>query len=326
MTLEELDALPSFALLGPGYGGPGFTLLEGLGPARGRGPRLVFAGYEDSRPRVLGARRMSRFRWTPGPEPGSPKPRLLARGHAGKVRRIREAIARGDVYQVCLCESARLEDFGGAALLRRLVRRGAPRFCAWVRLPSGPEFVTASPELFFEVRGERVRSEPMKGTAAPGGRRALLASEKDRAELAMITDLVRNDLTPACRPGSVRVSAERRLLELPYAVQAVSDVEGRLKPGAGPLDALSALHPGGSVTGAPKPAALGMIRRLEARPRGAYCGTLGLWTGRRAVFSLLIRTAQRRGKGWDYGVGGGIVWDSDAGRERAELDVKLGAL
>lgn len=327
MTLEELDRLPSFALLGPGFAGPGFTLLEGLTAGRTGGPRVVFAGYEDDgrRPRVYGAERARPFD-VAAAETAPLRPRLSAPRHGAKVDRIRAAIARGDVYQVCLCERARLTAPGGAAILRRMLRRGAPRFAAWVRLPDGTEFVSASPELFFQVDGERVRTEPMKGTAPAGQGRALSASGKDRAELAMITDLLRNDLTPVCRPGTVRVAAARALLDIGYAVQAVADVRGRLAPGAGPLEVLAALHPGGSVTGAPKTAALGLIRRLEERPRGAYCGALGLWDGRRATFSLLIRTAQRGPRGWEYGVGGGIVWDSSAENERRELDVKLGAL
>ncbi len=328
MRLDSLESEKSFALLAPGYGGPGWTLLRGLSPAaaRGRGPRLVFAGFESADARVFRARFVETVASELGPDPGPLRPRLDARGHAAKVARIRAAIARGDVYQVCLCASARLGEARGAAILRRFCRRGAPRFAAWVRLPEGPEFVTASPELFLRVDGDRARVEPMKGTAAPGALAALKRSGKDRAELAMITDLLRNDLTPVCRPRSVRVAAARRFLRLSYAVQAVSDVRGRLRPGVGALEVLAALHPGGSVTGAPKRAALDMIRKLESRPRGAYCGALGLASGRRATFSLLIRTAQREPGGWVYGVGGGIVWGSRPRAERRELGVKLGAL
>jgi anthranilate/para-aminobenzoate synthase component I len=124
----------------------------------------------------------------------------------------------------------------------------------------------------------------------------------------------------------VRVASERRVLELPYALQTVSDVVGALGSGATPLDVLAALHPGGSVTGAPKQAALAMIRELEETPRGAYCGALGIWTDDRSVFSLLIRTATRAADGWVYGVGGGIVFDSDPRAELEELHVKLGAV
>jgi anthranilate/para-aminobenzoate synthase component I len=195
-----------------------------------------------------------------------------------------------------------------------------------VRLPDGEEFVSASPELFFETRGNLVHAEPMKGTGRRDGALELELSEKDKAELAMITDLLRNDLTPVCKPRSVRVPCARRTIELPYAVQTVSDVVGELAEGMTALDVLSALHPGGSVTGAPKQAALQIIRELEPTPRGAYCGALGLWRGDRAVFSLLIRTALRTDTGWTYGVGSGVVYDSNADSEYDELQIKLEAL
>jgi anthranilate/para-aminobenzoate synthase component I len=98
-----------------------------------------------------------------------------------------------------------------------------------------------------------------------------------------------------------------------------------LRP-VGLAEILAALHPGGSITGAPKPAARRLIAALESAPRGAYCGTLGYLEGERAVFSLLIRTAVRSGAGWVYGVGGGIVWASDAASELEEARLKLGAL
>jgi anthranilate/para-aminobenzoate synthase component I len=201
-----------------------------------------------------------------------------------------------------------------------------PRFAAWVRLPDGSEFVSASPELLFETDARQVHAEPMKGTARPGAGGLLETSGKDRAELAMITDLVRNDMAQVCREKTIHVANQRRVLKLPYALQTVSDIVGVLDDGKTALDVLAALHPGGSVTGAPKQAALTMIHKLEPDQRGAYCGALGLLTGERAVFSLLIRTAARSAQGWVYGVGSGIVYDSDPQAELDELRVKLGAL
>ncbi len=328
MKLGELEPLSSFALLGPGFGGGQWLLLRGLRPAAAD-PTLVFAPFEA---RGAGALGFAADSARPcevelgGPAPRGLRVTLLADGHAEKVRRIREAIACGDVYQVCLTVRAQLSDATGAELLSLMCERGVPRFAAWVRFPDGGELVSASPELFFETNGGEVHSEPMKGTARPAGKEQLETSEKERAELAMITDLLRNDLAQVCRPKTVRVACERRVIELPYALQAVSDVVGRLDQGATPLDVLASLHPGGSVTGAPKRAALAMIRSLEPTPRGAYCGALGLWTGERSTFSLLIRTAARAPGGWIYGVGGGIVYDSDPQAELDELETKLGAL
>jgi para-aminobenzoate synthetase component 1 len=325
VRLSSLEALPSFALLGPGFGGGRFLLLTELREADGD-PDLVFTPFEaDGRaPREMrGAVRPVDLEMDVAPRPVAVS--LPAEGHREAVARIREAIEAGDVYQVCHCLLAPVGEASGAEVFALACRREVPRFACWVRAPWGEEFVSASPELFFEIDGGRIRSEPMKGTGRPGAT-ALEASEKDRAELAMITDLVRNDLAQVCRPRSVRVARERRIVELAYALQAVSDVEGELAPGATPLAALAALHPGGSVTGAPKRAALSMIRELEPRPRGAYCGSLGLVSGERAVFALLIRTAMRSAGGWTYGVGSGIVHDSDAALELEELRTKLGAL
>ncbi|MBI4081600.1 MAG: chorismate-binding protein [Candidatus Lambdaproteobacteria bacterium] len=333
MKLSALEAQDSFALLGPGFGAGGMLLLSGLRPGRRRFPRLVFASFEGAgrAATVLGADSCHTVEVEFDVQPPLLDARFAARGYRAKVQRIRDSIAAGDVYQVCYTVRARLECASGAALLAAICGRGLPRFAAWVRLPGGPEFVSASPELFFEIAGSRIHAEPMKGTASAGAAAALEQSEKDRAELAMITDLIRNDLTPICRPRSVRVPCERRIVELPYAMQTVSDVTGILRAGVTPLDALAALHPGGSVTGAPKPAALRMIRELEPEPRGAYCGALGLWRKDGATFSLLIRTAQkdtaqREPGGWVYGLGGGIVYESSAARELDELHTKLGAL
>jgi len=327
VKLSGLERLRSFALLGPGFGGDRWTLLCGLREASGP-PELVYVPFEapGSAPRRFVAERREAVTVELDPPRAAPQIVLRAEGYHEAVARIREAIAAGDVYQVCYTERAQMTVASGADLLALMCAAGMPRFAAWVRLPDGEEFVSASPELFFETQGRRIHTEPMKGTARPGAAGALESSEKDRAELAMITDLLRNDLAQVCTPRSVRVECERRVIELPYALQTVSDIVGELAEGASPLDALAVLHPGGSVTGAPKRAALAMIRELESGPRGAYCGALGLCTRDGCTFSLLIRTATRTDAGWVYGVGSGIVFDSDAEQELAELRVKLGAL
>lgn len=325
--LIELQNAASFALLGPGYSPDGrWTLFSSLQP-HGDGP-LLYVPYEGD---ALAAARFSGPRRSleqvEFPPPARVVPRLHDHGFLHQVSSIRDAIAQGDVYQVCLTLRASLEadELTGEQLLSLLCARGVPPFAAWVRLPDGTEFVSASPELLLAVDGRTARSEPMKGTASPGDEAALLHSEKDRAELAMITDLVRNDLTPVCVPRSVSVEEPRRVVRLPYAVQTVSVVSGQLCEGVSPLQALAALHPGGSVTGAPRLAALEKLRALEPTPRGAYCGVLGVLEPHWARFGLLIRTAQRALDTWTYGVGSGVVWDSDAERERNELEVKLRA-
>lgn len=325
IRLSDFDHEPSFALLSPGWAGPGWLLLRGLGTASPERARLVFAAFEDRVPTVLSASSEELVEVDLLGPPLSPP--VLEPGRYGEaVHAIRNAIAAGDVYQVNLTVRARLPGATGPSILSALCRPFVPRFAAWVRLPGGIEFVSGSPELFFETDGGKVRAEPMKGTGGAGRSAELQASEKDRSELAMITDLVRNDLTPVCRPGTIEVPCPRRVVELPYAVQAVSDVTGVLLPGLGPLDVLAALHPGGSVTGAPKSAALCMIRALEDSPRGPYCGALGLIRGTWSRFAVLIRTATRRAGAWEYGTGGGIVFDSDPDREWAEVRLKAEAL
>jgi anthranilate/para-aminobenzoate synthase component I len=327
VRLSQIASLPSFALLGPGFAGRGFVLVTPLAPA-GDDATVVYAPYEsaggEARRFTGEVARMKSL--DVDVSPAMLQPRLDETGHKEAVRTIRAAIAAGDVYQVNLTLRASLVADSGTTLFAALLRHVIPRFAAWVRLPTGEEFASASPELLFTMAGGVVRSEPMKGTARPERGRALEDSDKDRAELAMITDLVRNDLTPVCEPRSVRVVAPRRTIRLPYALQTVSEVEGRLLPGCGALDVLAALHPGGSVTGAPKHAAMGLITALERTPRGPYCGALGFIAGDAATFALMIRTAWRQDGGWVYGVGGGIVWDSDPALELEEARLKLGAL
>ncbi len=331
MKLEELDASASFALLGPGYGDGQLGLISSLAPSRAAAPgaaQLVFASYESigAQPRIYsGSCAPCTLESVESTAPQFDIP-VDDRGYREAIANIRDSIAAGDVYQVNYTVRAQLPRISGAALAALLCRRGVPEWFAWVRFPEGDEFVSASPEMFFSVDGSRVQCAPMKGTAAPTHEAWLEGSEKDRAELSMITDLMRNDLIPICAPGTVYVTCERRLIHLPYVIQAVSDIEGVLQAGIGPLDVLAALHPGGSITGAPKRAAMQTIARLETTPRGAYCGSLGIIEGDRARFSILIRTAQRNESGWVYGVGGGIVWQSNAALELHEIHLKLGAL
>lgn len=328
VTLSSLAAAQAFALLAPGYGDTDrWTLLEHLRESNEPGPALWFASAQTpgaAARRFVGTARAIDLAFDVTPAPLSVA--LDETGFLTGVARIRERIAAGDVYQVNLTLRAALSGATGAQLLALLCRRAVPRFAAWVREPGVGELVSASPELLVETKGRWVHVEPMKGTAPPAERAWLEASEKDRAELAMITDLLRDDLHRLCEPGTVQVTNERRLIELPYVVQAVSDVEGTLPVGTTFCDVLRAVHPGGSVTGAPREAALEQIAALEPTPRGAYCGTLAYEANGAVRSALLIRTAERRGDGWVYGVGSGITWDSDAQAELEEVRLKLGAL
>lgn len=323
LRLSSLRGREDFALLSPGYTeGTAWTLLTGLAPGGGD---LVVAEAESRAPQWLGGTREA-VSLVMDVAPTPLEPQLEEEGFLEAVETVREAVARGDVYQVNLTRRAHLGEVEPAALLATVCRRGVPRFAAWLNVRGLGEFVTASPELLVEVLGRRVRVEPMKGTAPAGARAWLEASDKDAAELGMITDLLRDDLQPLCVPRSVEVVEPRRFLELPYAVQTVSVVEGALASGVTHDEVLRRVHPGGSVTGAPREAALEAIARLESSPRRFYCGALGLQSGGLLRTALLIRTAWREARGWTWGVGGGITWDSDPSRELEELQVKLGAL
>jgi para-aminobenzoate synthetase component 1 len=330
LPLSALEGAGSFALLGPGFSRTGeWTLLTGLEPSPGAGDLALCAAEERSPRWFRGQRRLVTPEFDVAPQPLSPS--LDERGFLEGVAAIREAVAAGDVYQVNLTLRAALAPVPGAALLATLCARAVPRFAAWVRVP-GDELVSASPELLFETVGRLVHAEPMKGTAPAGARAWLEASLKDGAELAMITDLLRNDLAQLCTPGSVQVEDPRRFIELPYVVQAVSDVTGALRDGLGLDDVLRVLHPGGSVTGAPRSTALDLIARLEPARRGLYCGALLLHEPDEdaARCALLIRTAARTGggasPGWTWGVGSGITWGSDPAAELDEVRLKMGAL
>jgi para-aminobenzoate synthetase component 1 len=244
-----------------------------------------------------------------------------AKGYQEKVERVRQEIARGNVYQVNLTRAERWAYRGDLRLFaRRLFDANPAPFSAFI---AGPEFavVSSSPERFFRIGEGRILASPIKGTAPRGEnqvadallKRNLLSSPKDRAELAMITDLMRNDLTRVCQIPSVRVESFPRLETYANVHHLVADISGALVPGL-TLEALfAALFPGGSVTGCPKVTAMKLIRELEAHPRLVYTGALGWFSHdlAQADFSIAIRTAWASASDLLFGVGGAVVWDSD---------------
>lgn len=242
---------------------------------------------------------------------------------------IRDAIAAGDVYQVNLTRQLRapLGDPGSggscdvAALGAALATGNPAPYSAVVRLPDhGVAVASASPERFVARDGARVWSSPIKGTAAtPEG-----FTPKDHAENVMIVDLVRNDLGRVCEFGSVGVPSLLATEEHPGLAHLVSTVEGRLRTGAGWADIFDATFPPGSVTGAPKLAAMEHIARLEPVERGVYCGAIGWVDGERAVgeFNVAIRTFWIEDDHLHLGTGGAITWDSTPEGEWAETELK----
>jgi para-aminobenzoate synthetase component I len=239
--------------------------------------------------------------------------------YAAAIAAARAAIARGDIYQVNLVQHLSASFEGDPAALAPALaglRPLHPRPLAG----AGWTIVSASPELFLSRRGSRLVTKPIKGTRPLG---IDVDDEKDAAEHVMIVDLERNDLSRVCEPGSIRWPELMAQRELAGVTHLVSTVEGTLRPGTGLAEILRATFPGGSITGAPKIAALDHIARLEPVGRGASMGALGtVWANGDFDLALTIRTfavADGRIHLW---VGGGIVWDSDPEAEVEESWVK----
>ncbi|MCA0250954.1 MAG: bifunctional anthranilate synthase component I family protein/class IV aminotransferase [Actinobacteria bacterium] len=252
-----------------------------------------------------------------------------AAGPAAAIEAVQRHIAAGDCYQVNLTSRLRTivgEDFDLYAWFRALATRQPGGYAVFLR---DAGVASVSPELFFHAHPDgRVVTQPMKGTAeAATPPERLWESPKERAENLMIVDLLRNDLGRICRPGTIRVDALFDLLELPTVWQLVSTVSGERMPGTGLNDLFAALFPCGSVTGAPKIRSMQVIAGLEAQPRGWYCGALGvIRPGGEAIFNVAIRTVEQQGRRLDYGLGSGVVADSEPSAELAEWRAKAGLL
>lgn len=251
------------------------------------------------------------------------------------VEACRAAIAEGDAYVLCLTDTASIDgDFDPLSVYAKLrAVGGAVR--GGVIVAGERALVSASPERFIEIRGDRVATRPIKGTrrrdpdperdAALG--RELAEDPKERAENLMIVDLMRNDLSRVCLPGSVGVDGFLHVESHPHVHQLVSTVRGTLLPGTGVAAVLGACFPGGSMTGAPKRRAVEILSGLERGPRGLYSGCFGWigWDGD-AELAMTIRSIELRGSRATVGAGGGITADSDPVREHAEKELKAAPL
>ncbi len=287
----------------------------------------TFARFASVRP----ARPWRGVRWTGPPVDGWTSSLDRAAFECG-VRAIREAIEAGDVYQVNLTRVLSTDaplDADIAALGAALAVGNPAPYAAVVRVPAvGLHVASASPERFLRREGPLVWSSPIKGTAATAD--AFLA--KDEAENVMIVDLVRNDLGRVCEVGSICVPALLAVEQHPGLAHLVSTVAGELRPGVGWPELLAATFPAGSITGAPKLAAMAMIERLEPEPRGVYCGAVGWVDADRGVgeLNVAIRTFWiDRDAGVPmlrFGTGGGITHDSDPAGEWEETELKARTL
>jgi para-aminobenzoate synthetase component 1 len=286
-------------------------------------------------------------------EPEASPPRTMAPSHAvdgeaglrssfakpaylDAVARVREYIFAGDIFQANLSQRFEAPLTQPPWAFYRTLRRVNPApFGAFFDVPGAPVLST-SPERFLRVSAAgHVETRPIKGTRARGVGpehdaalgQALTESAKDRAENLMIVDLMRNDLSRVCAPGSVRASELFALERYATVHHLVSTVVGDLAPGFDAFDLLRAAFPGGSITGAPKLRAMEIIAELEPSRRGVYCGSLGYWstTGEMDT-SIAIRTAVVRNGRIYFSAGGGIVADSDPEQEYQETLDKVRAI
>jgi para-aminobenzoate synthetase component 1 len=297
----------------------------------GRDPR-TFAEWEQLLARVQGE-----------PKPAPPAFRVLTRPvanysratYSDAFRRVQEHIRLGDCYQVNLTQRFRARAEGDAwhAYLRLREINPAP-FAAYLDLPDG-RIVCSSPDRFLRLHGDRVETTPIKGTRPrstdPARDRALAeelrTSPKDRAENVMIVDLLRNDLGKCCVPGSIEATKLFAIESFASVHQLVSTVEGRLAPGRDALDLVAACFPGGSITGAPKVAAMQVIEEIEPQRRSIYCGCIGyIGFDGDMDLNIAIRTLVQRGDYVYTWAGGGVVADSNVDAEYQESFDKAAAM
>jgi para-aminobenzoate synthetase/4-amino-4-deoxychorismate lyase len=349
--LQALDSLPTFSsrtdqrarrtenLKYPYFAGAiaydafsdGFACSR---PHTANSPAVLMGGLFDEPQRISSVELFSQYRGPMWPV----RSMRLARPRRviyDAIEAIREKIRAGVVYQANFTFSVLFSyDGDPAVLFANLYREQPAAFASALFYRNGEEhlaLLSLSPELFFRVEGRIIHCRPMKGTAPVTGdveadHRAavfLRSSEKEKAENAMIVDLIRNDLGKICEFGSVEVNDLFHVEKLPTVFQMTTGVKGRLKKGLRHSDIFQALFPCGSVTGAPKRAAMELLYDIEGYGRGFYTGALGWSSAEMSCWSVAIRTAEiRNGKG-TISIGSGITFDSDPRSEFRECMNKL---
>jgi anthranilate synthase component I len=324
--LEPTVPLPAD---GPGFDESRFVVPELLVRFdHARGVAEVLVGDAEEAARLLD-----------GPQPEAPRGSGM-RGelrrrpdrdeHMRRVERAKEHIREGDVFQVVIAQRAERPTSCSAFELYRALRRVNPSPYLFLLELEDVALVGSSPETVVKCEGPRAAVNPIAGTIAPGegDAEALLASEKDRAEHAMLVDLGRNDLSRVCTPGSVHVERFMQTERYSHVTHLVSEVVGELRDEVTPFELLRACFPAGTVSGAPKVRAMQIISELEGYRRGIYAGAVGyvLPDRREMDTCIAIRTLVLRDGIAYLQAGGGIVADSDAADEHQECLNKLGAI
>ncbi len=254
---------------------------------------------------------------------------------AERVRKVKEYIREGDTFQANVSQRLTAPAAVHPVAAYDAVREVNPAPYSGLLEFRGVDLVSASPELLLERAGEDIETEPIAGTRPRGAtaeedealEAELLGDEKERAEHAMLVDLERNDLGKVAAYGSVDVPEYRRIDRYSEVMHLVSRVTGELRPGAELADAVAAVFPGGTITGAPKPRTMEIIDEVEATRRGPYTGSMAIFGfDDRATLNIVIRTLVRRGAEYHLRVGAGIVHDSVPEREYEETLDKARAL
>jgi para-aminobenzoate synthetase/4-amino-4-deoxychorismate lyase len=260
---------------------------------------------------------------------------LTGTEYTDRVERIKEYIRNGDTYQVNLTQRLHTGFHGEVrSFFERMIRAQQDHYGAWIKLDDWA-IISASPELFFRRDGKKITARPMKGTVSRGlwpdadleRREWLRSSQKNRAENLMIVDMMRNDLGRIAIPGTVQVPQLFEIERYPTLWQMTSTVTCESDRSLSEI--MAALFPCASITGAPKRRTMEIIAELETSPRRVYTGTIGvIRPNGDAVFNVAIRTVlvDRRKNRAEFGVGGGVVWDSTANDEAEECVTKARVL
>ncbi len=244
-----------------------------------------------------------------------------------KIKAIQEEILNGNVYQVNLSRQMVFNGFLDPFLLfLKLTKRNPAPFGAFLHTPHA-FIISSSPERLLMKKGDLLETRPIKGTAPRGlnaqedeaSKAKLLNSAKEKAELMMITDLMRNDLNRVSLNGSVQVIKVREVEAYENVYHTVSIIQSRPLTNISSIDILRSIFPGGSVTGCPKLSAMEFIAKFEGRARGIYTGSIGYFSGNGDFdFNIAIRTIQIKGEEINVQLGGAIVVDSDSKKEYEE--------
>ncbi|WP_309066405.1 aminodeoxychorismate synthase component I [Microbacterium sp.] len=289
---------------------------------------------DDWHRRVVAARDHGQPEPRPAASVSSARPRHGVDDYTALVQRCREAIRRGDAYQLCLTTRFTADAPDDPFEVYRRLRRATPAHHGGFLRIADRCLLSASPEQFLEVSGGMVRTSPIKGTRPRGATpeedarlaEELRASEKERAENVMIVDLMRNDLSHVGEPGSVLVERLWAVESYPAVHQLVSTVSARLRAGVTFGELCEAAFPAGSMTGAPKLSAMTILHELEQAPRGVYSGCFGhVGLDGRVDLAMVIRSIVVADGEAFVGAGGGITWLSDPHAEAAEVATKARA-